>query len=146
RRRPAMRRANRYSRVVRVPLKGHQPLAQAYATHVMDVYDHHRWRFTLKNTSQKQAFSGLSTSPSWQDKYFAKNSTARREALFWTGQLAPLPAEAAPAVPTAPVNVPPGKASAKRTRTVASSRKTRAKKKSVRKKARKTTRRRSPSH
>jgi hypothetical protein len=42
-----------------IMVRGHQPLAQAYATHVMDVYDHYRWRFTLKTTSIKNAFSGL---------------------------------------------------------------------------------------
>ena len=58
-------------------VRGHQPLAQAYATHVMDVYDHYRWRFTLKTTSIKNAFSGLDPTAQWQDKYYAANSIAR---------------------------------------------------------------------
>jgi phosphatidylserine/phosphatidylglycerophosphate/cardiolipin synthase-like enzyme len=78
---------------------GHQPLAQAYATHVMDVYDHYRWRFTLKTTSVKSAFSGLDPTPGWQDKYYATNSIARRESLLWTGQLPNLPNAPAPPVP-----------------------------------------------
>jgi phosphatidylserine/phosphatidylglycerophosphate/cardiolipin synthase-like enzyme len=82
-----------------VIVHGHQPLAQAYATHVMDVYDHYRWRFTLKTTPIKNAFSGLDPTPQWQDKYYAANSIARRESLLWTGQLPPLPDVPAPAVP-----------------------------------------------
>jgi hypothetical protein len=82
-----------------VIVRGHQPLAQAYATHVMDVYDHYRWRFILKTSSVKSAFSGLDPTPKWQDKYFTANSTARREALLWTGQLPPLPDAPAPPVP-----------------------------------------------
>jgi phosphatidylserine/phosphatidylglycerophosphate/cardiolipin synthase-like enzyme len=90
-----------------VIVKGHQLLAQSYATHVMDVYDHYRWRYTLnqsasgKNalTGLKNAFTGLDPTDGWQDKYFAANSSAYREALFWTGQLPALPAAPAPAVP-----------------------------------------------
>jgi phosphatidylserine/phosphatidylglycerophosphate/cardiolipin synthase-like enzyme len=84
-------------------VRGHQPLAQAYASHVMDVYDHYRWRFTLKTTSIKNAFSGLDPTPQWQDKYYATNSIARRESLLWTGQLPALPNAPAPAVPMKPV-------------------------------------------
>ena len=84
-------------------VRGHQPLAQAYATHVMDVYDHYRWRFTLKTTSIKNAFSGLDPTAQWQDKYYAANSIARRESLLWTGQLPALPNAPAPAVPMKPV-------------------------------------------
>jgi hypothetical protein len=83
-------------------VRGHQPLAQAYATHVMDVYDHYRWRFTLKNTPLKNAFSGLDPTAAWQDKYYAANSTARRESLLWTGQLPALPNAPPPAVPMKP--------------------------------------------
>ena len=88
-----------------VIVKGHQSLAEAYATHVMDVYDHYRWRFSLRTTSVKDAFSGLDPTPAWQDKYFLPNSDARREALFWTGQLPALPSAPAPAVPMKPIQV-----------------------------------------
>jgi phosphatidylserine/phosphatidylglycerophosphate/cardiolipin synthase-like enzyme len=84
---------------------GHQQLAAAYATHVMDVYDHYRWRFTLKTTPVEDAFSGLDPTPAWQDKYYKDDSDARREALFWTGQLPELPDAPAPAVPTQPVKL-----------------------------------------
>ena len=83
-------------------VRGHQPLAQAYAAHVMDVYGHYRWRFTLSATSVKNAFSGLDPTPKWQDKYYAQDSSARRESLLWTGQLPALPDVPAPPVPMTP--------------------------------------------
>lgn len=88
-----------------VIVRGHQQLAAAYATHVMDVYDHYRWRFTLKTTSVEDAFSGLDPTPKWQDGYLKPDSDARREALFWTGQLPALPDAPAPAVPSQPVKL-----------------------------------------
>jgi phosphatidylserine/phosphatidylglycerophosphate/cardiolipin synthase-like enzyme len=85
-----------------IMVKGHLQLAQAYATHVMDVYDHYRWRFALKTTSINKAFSGLDTTSGWQNKYYLSNSTARREAQFWTGQISPLPDAPVPDVPQKP--------------------------------------------
>jgi len=84
-----------------VIIKGHKALAQAYATHVMDVYDHYRWRFKLQ-TKKTAAFSGLDPTPAWQDWYFKPETSSRREALFWTGQL--------PAVANAPAPQMPAKA------------------------------------
>ncbi|MBI3560352.1 MAG: hypothetical protein HY080_01350 [Gammaproteobacteria bacterium] len=68
-----------------VIVQGHKPLAAAYATHVMDIYDHYRWRYVLQQLKTK-AFTGLEGSPAWQKKYFATDSPARQETLFWTGQ------------------------------------------------------------
>jgi phosphatidylserine/phosphatidylglycerophosphate/cardiolipin synthase-like enzyme len=81
-----------------VIMKGHKALAQAYATHVMDVYDHYRWRYITEKT-KKSSFTGLDPTPAWQDKYFAKGSLARQESLFWTGQTQPLPNVPTPTVP-----------------------------------------------
>lgn len=101
-----------------VIVRGHQPLAHAYATHVMDVYDHYRWRFTLQTTSIKHAFSGLDPTPAWQEQYYATNSLARRESLMWTGQLPALPDAPAPAVPlTSPALKTKSKGGAKQSRT-----------------------------
>lgn len=50
-------------------VKGHGPLAQAYAAHVMDIYDHYRFRFILQEKGH-QAFSGLHRDDGWQDPYF----------------------------------------------------------------------------
>ena len=64
-------------------IRGNQELAQAYATNVMDIYDHYRWRFTLQKYGNK-AWNGLATVDSWQDKYFSPGSAASREIAFWT--------------------------------------------------------------
>lgn len=112
-----------------VIVKGHQPLARAYATHVMDVYDHYRWRFSLMTTPANKRFQGLDTTSKWQDKYFKPDSVARRESSYWTGQLAALPPEPAPAVPAAPVPL----------KTTGGSKKAKAKGKAPAKKGKKTT-------
>jgi phosphatidylserine/phosphatidylglycerophosphate/cardiolipin synthase-like enzyme len=63
-------------------LRGNQPLALAYTTHVMDVYDHYRWRYMVEQQKDK-AWTGLQTTPSWQDKYFETGNMAREELDFW---------------------------------------------------------------
>jgi phosphatidylserine/phosphatidylglycerophosphate/cardiolipin synthase-like enzyme len=61
-------------------VKGHRALAEAYAVHVMDVYDHYRWRWLLEEQKQA-AFTGLKrTSVEWQGKYFEK---LKEEVAFW---------------------------------------------------------------
>src|SRR5205085_2192097 len=61
-------------------IKGHRALAEAYAVHVMDVYDHYRWRWHRQEQGD-QAFTGLKrTAAEWQDKYFA---SAQSEVAFW---------------------------------------------------------------
>lgn len=64
-------------------MRGNSAVATSYAVHVMDVYDHYRWRFTLHKQGDK-AWSGLSTDDSWQDKYF-KVGSINRELKFWLG-------------------------------------------------------------
>lgn len=67
-------------------IKGHRKLAAAYATHVMDVYDHYRWRFQLQAKPQQAAYSGLDATPGWQDKYFSNGgATPTQEVAFWMG-------------------------------------------------------------
>ena len=53
-----------------VIVRGNPNLAAAYTTHVLDVYEHYRWRYTLQTQGQ-QAWTGLSKSPAWQNKYTA---------------------------------------------------------------------------
>lgn len=61
-------------------VKGHRALAEAYAVHVMDVYDHYRWRWVLEQRKEA-AFTGLKrTSAEWQGKYFTK---LKEEVAFW---------------------------------------------------------------
>jgi phosphatidylserine/phosphatidylglycerophosphate/cardiolipin synthase-like enzyme len=100
-------------------LRGNQPLALAYTTHVMDVYDHYRWRYMIQQQKQN-AWTGLQTTPQWQDKYFEPGNMAYQELEFWlsgtvqasTG-VAPSPGISAPAPPpihkvTPPVGQPVG--------------------------------------
>lgn len=62
--------------------RGHRPLAEAYAVHVMDIYDHYRFRYIVQ-TQGTHAFSGLRRNDSWQDKYFDANNPASKDADIW---------------------------------------------------------------
>ena len=66
-------------------VRGNSLLAKAYTAHVMDIYDHYRWRFLLQQKGN-QAWNGLVTNDSWQDKYFVPNSLNARELDFWIPQ------------------------------------------------------------
>jgi len=95
-----------------VIFRGNGPLARAYATHVMDVYDHYRWRYKIQ-TEKTHAWTGLQTTPDWQNTYFDKTSDAYRELCFWVGT--PAPAVAAPPAaktPPAPTTGAPATPSA----------------------------------
>src|SRR5215469_11461933 len=63
-------------------VKGHRPLAEAYAVHVLDVYDHYRFRFLVQKNGT-QAFSGLKRDDGWQDKYFDPNNPASKDSAVW---------------------------------------------------------------
>lgn len=67
--------------------KGQRALAQAYATHVLDIYDHFSWRWMVQEKGQKSADTMLSTTPGeWQSKYFGDNGEIRSAQLkFWLG-------------------------------------------------------------
>jgi hypothetical protein len=69
-------------------IRGNRPLAEAYAAHVMDVYDHYRWRYMLQQKGNS-AWTGLAVTDSWQDKYFMENSASARELAFWMQAAAP---------------------------------------------------------
>ena len=64
-------------------IRGNREVAQAYAAHCWDVYDHYRWRYVLSKQGEA-AFSALSTNDSWQDKYFA-DEEIKTEIEFFTG-------------------------------------------------------------
>jgi phosphatidylserine/phosphatidylglycerophosphate/cardiolipin synthase-like enzyme len=64
-------------------IRGNRALAEAYAVHVMDVYDHYRWRFNLAQKGTKNAWWGLAKTDQWQDKYFASGSPSKPELQFW---------------------------------------------------------------
>jgi phosphatidylserine/phosphatidylglycerophosphate/cardiolipin synthase-like enzyme len=71
-------------------IEGHRRLAEAYATHVMDVYDHYRWRWRTHGqqghdgaaTGASHDGTGLSDSPNWQNDYFS-TPAAEAERSFW---------------------------------------------------------------
>jgi len=63
-------------------IRGNRSLAAAYAVHVMDIYDHYRWRFALQQRSHA-AWSGLSRTDNWQDAYLARASAKGHELAFW---------------------------------------------------------------
>ena len=65
-------------------VKGHKALAAAYAVHVLDVYDHYRFRYVLQKDGTN-AFSGLDPTDGWQDKYFDPANPASRDASAWLG-------------------------------------------------------------
>jgi phosphatidylserine/phosphatidylglycerophosphate/cardiolipin synthase-like enzyme len=63
-------------------VRGQQGLAQAYAVHVMDVYDHYRFRYLLQKQGD-QTFSGLDPTDAWQNKYFDAANPASHDAAVW---------------------------------------------------------------
>jgi phosphatidylserine/phosphatidylglycerophosphate/cardiolipin synthase-like enzyme len=88
-------------------IQEHRAIAEAYAAHCLDVYDHYAWRYWL-STENDKAWHFLSTDDSWQDGYFsADNQVKSAELSFWLGAT-----PAADAVPTpndtASVRVRPG--------------------------------------
>jgi hypothetical protein len=63
-------------------IRGNRALAIAYMVHVLDVYDHYRFRYL--RATRKSKFSGfLSTNDKWQGKYL--NGPARKELEYMTG-------------------------------------------------------------
>jgi len=72
-------------------IQGNKKLAVAYATHVLDVYDHFSWRATVNARGQKQADQSLkSTANEWLDKYFDSNGQIKVAQLkFWMEAAAP---------------------------------------------------------
>lgn len=80
--------------------RGNQPLALAYTTHIMDVYDHYRWRFLVQQ-QQQHAWTGLQTTPDWQDRYFQPASMAYQEIEFWMSSPSSMSAPPPPPPPSA---------------------------------------------
>jgi phosphatidylserine/phosphatidylglycerophosphate/cardiolipin synthase-like enzyme len=100
-------------------IKGHRGLAEAYATHVLDVYDHYRWRFLITKKGIKGAFQSLDATDAWQNKYFDAqgrldnpelnlwlsadpNAQARRDDSGAGSSRVPTPSQAGVAAPAAP--------------------------------------------
>ena len=66
-------------------IAGNKPLALAYATHVLDIYDHFAWRYLVKRSGKKGADQSLKSTPDeWMDKYFdAKGNVKVAQLKFW---------------------------------------------------------------
>lgn len=63
-----------------VIIKGNMEVASKYAAHIMDVYDHYRWRYKLSKEGVKKAYYGLDKTDKWQDYYFhGKKSAGKTE-------------------------------------------------------------------
>jgi hypothetical protein len=64
-------------------IRGHRAIAEAYAAHCLDVYDHYAWRYWLENDKDK-AWHFLTADDSWQDEYFAADNQVKSAELgFW---------------------------------------------------------------
>jgi phosphatidylserine/phosphatidylglycerophosphate/cardiolipin synthase-like enzyme len=65
-------------------IRGHRALAEAYAAHVLDIYDHYAWRYWLEQKDYDATWTFLSTDDTWQDHYFdASNQIKSAELNFW---------------------------------------------------------------
>jgi phosphatidylserine/phosphatidylglycerophosphate/cardiolipin synthase-like enzyme len=66
-----------------VMIEGNKKLAMAYATHVLDVYDHFSWRWTVNQGTSADAH--LKTNPGdWLDWYFdAQGNIKTAQLKFW---------------------------------------------------------------
>ncbi len=65
-----------------VIIRGHRGLAEAYACHVLDLYDHYAWRFLLK---QHPDIFGqpLEGDDKWQERYIEGPDIKSPELRFW---------------------------------------------------------------
>jgi phosphatidylserine/phosphatidylglycerophosphate/cardiolipin synthase-like enzyme len=70
-------------------IRGNRGLAIAYATHVMDVFEHYRSRWISGN--RKKLDYNPNQDPHWQERYFLSYRPAFAERLFWISQGKPLP-------------------------------------------------------
>jgi phosphatidylserine/phosphatidylglycerophosphate/cardiolipin synthase-like enzyme len=67
-------------------IHGNKKLAMAYATHVLDVYDHFAWRYNVKNLGGESAAdqSLKGTPDEWLEKYFDEQGHIKTAQLkFW---------------------------------------------------------------
>jgi len=106
-----------------VIVRGHRALAEAYATHIADVFEHYRWRWYNKRSAERAAAAAWVKAGSdaaaaddrkydtanffhadiphddagdgWQDRYFDPTRLASLERQFWAGGGQALPPRAA---------------------------------------------------
>jgi phosphatidylserine/phosphatidylglycerophosphate/cardiolipin synthase-like enzyme len=68
-----------------VMIEGNKKLAMAYATHVLDVYDHFSWRWTINQGGENTVDANLKTTPdAWLGWYFdAQGNIKTAQLNFW---------------------------------------------------------------
>jgi phosphatidylserine/phosphatidylglycerophosphate/cardiolipin synthase-like enzyme len=68
-----------------VIIQGNKKLAVAYASHVLDVYDHFAWRYNVKRMGEKGAEQSLKPTPDeWLTQYFDADGQIKTAQLkFW---------------------------------------------------------------
>jgi phosphatidylserine/phosphatidylglycerophosphate/cardiolipin synthase-like enzyme len=68
-----------------VMIEGNKKLAMAYATHVLDVYDHFSWRWTINQGGANTVDANLKTTPdAWLNWYFdAQGNIKTAQLKFW---------------------------------------------------------------
>lgn len=68
-----------------VIIRGNKHIAAAYATHVLDVVNHYKWRYKLQALKAKgqldQAWQDLEETDVWQDKYFTSGFLESRDSF-----------------------------------------------------------------
>ena len=65
-------------------VRGNKKLAMAYATHVLDVYDHFSWRYNVKIKGKAADQSLKDTPDEWLDNYFDDQGRIKTAQLkFW---------------------------------------------------------------
>ncbi|UFZ07822.1 phospholipase D-like domain-containing protein [Bradyrhizobium ontarionense] len=63
-------------------IRGHRGLSEAYACHVLDLYDHYAWRWLLK--AHPEIFGKpLQGDDTWQERYIKGNEEKSSELRFW---------------------------------------------------------------
>jgi phosphatidylserine/phosphatidylglycerophosphate/cardiolipin synthase-like enzyme len=69
-------------------IRGNRGIAEAYTAHVLDVYEHYRWRWRLqeskKNGNLADAWHELRPDDTWQDFYYQHKDFLAPEILFWS--------------------------------------------------------------
>jgi phosphatidylserine/phosphatidylglycerophosphate/cardiolipin synthase-like enzyme len=64
-------------------IRDHRAVAEAYAAHCLDVYDHYAWRYWLGQDKDK-AWHFLAADDTWQDSYFSPDNQVKSAELgFW---------------------------------------------------------------
>jgi phosphatidylserine/phosphatidylglycerophosphate/cardiolipin synthase-like enzyme len=72
-----------------VIIRDNQLIAEAFATHVLDVVNHYKWRYKLQDLYRKgkleEAWQDLEDNDNWQNKYFDSGFLASRDRFVLPG-------------------------------------------------------------